>query len=111
MARLKALNKKKRFQSSTWELPPKNFPIILGETTGAKLLTLYECVRVESTKRWHNTSDEMLDKVEERYRVDYAFIDVHFSDQTEAAFYKADLQYLNLEDWAQVQVFKTQEGI
>jgi hypothetical protein len=93
------------------ELPPKNFPIILGETTEAKLLTLYECVRVESTKHWHNASDKMLDKVEERYRVDYAFIDVHFSDQTEAAFYKADLQYLNLEDWAQVQVFKTQEGI
>ncbi len=72
--------------------------IILGISEAGKLITIYDSI----LKNYVLHSSPGLDT--QKYRSKILFIDAHFTDPSDILFYKAEVDYSYLSDWANLPV-------
>jgi ApeA N-terminal domain 1 len=83
---------------------PSEYPIILGVSHSGQLITLNNCVQ---RRRQLSLSGFPQVRYDE-YRVQRALFDAHFPSADAVRFYRIDVRYSHLPDWAQLSGFNEQ---
>lgn len=79
----------------------ETYPLILGVTSGGKLLTLYDCMESGLRRSFPGFMSQQLS-------ARTAYIGAHFADPQEIRFHKTRVQYSHLPDWVRLSGFHTQ---
>lgn len=80
---------------------PSEYPIILGSSHSGQIITLNNCVQ---RRRQLSLSGFPQVRYDE-YRVQRAFFDAHIPSADAVRFYRIDIRYSHLPDWAQMSGF------
>ncbi len=80
----------------------KSYPIILGITKDGKYVTLSECLEVQSQLGLGGSFYS-----NQRFRIQSAYLGVHFADPNAIRFHKMEIQYSYLPQWVHLPLGET----
>ncbi|MBC6423443.1 MAG: hypothetical protein GDA38_19440 [Hormoscilla sp. SP12CHS1] len=79
------------------EWQSKTYKVILGISEEGKIITIYDSILEKHVFRFPGYDTQ-------KYRSQILFIGAHFTDPNDILFYKAEVDYSYLSDWANLSV-------